>query len=184
MRRAIGIALGSNLGNRAETMQRAVRQLVTALAVPGTKLAIAPLFRSAPVDCPEDSPEFLNSAIELISVLPILEILHRSQAIERQLGRARGDIRNAPRTIDLDLIYAGTEIHSSAELELPHPRLGIRTFVLQPLASIRPELILPGHALPVATLLENCFAAGGERLVIDAAAEDWCPLPKRGPQSE
>jgi 2-amino-4-hydroxy-6-hydroxymethyldihydropteridine diphosphokinase len=80
-------------------------------------------------------------------------LLHALQQIERSIGRPAKHERNAPRTLDLDLLYAGNLTLQSAELILPHPRIATRRFVLQPLADLRPELILPGTGRSVAALL-------------------------------
>ena len=82
-------------------------------------------------------------------------LLELSQTIERDLGRTSSFERNAPRVIDVDLLYFGDQIIDTEALVLPHPRLGERRFVLQPLAGIRPGLILPGHTQSIAKLLEN-----------------------------
>ena len=94
----------------------------------------------------------------------------RLQAIEGALGRPREREKNAPRTIDLDLLYAeGLAIHSD-ELELPHPRLSSRRFVLEPLCEIRPELLLPGQSLTVRELLGALPAGENE---VKLVTRDW-----------
>jgi 2-amino-4-hydroxy-6-hydroxymethyldihydropteridine diphosphokinase len=153
MIRRAGIALGSNLGDRAALLRHAVL-LLHEIAVPGQPVLEAPVYRTSPLACPAGSPEFYNTVVEIAwSGMP-LELLHETRRIEHQLGRERGCDRNAPRTIDLDLLYCGDLVTSSIELELPHPRLSQRRFVLQPLADIRPDLVLPGISQCIHQLLD------------------------------
>jgi 2-amino-4-hydroxy-6-hydroxymethyldihydropteridine diphosphokinase len=150
----VGIALGSNLGNRLENLRNACDRL-RAIVVPGTSFLQAPVYQTAPVFCPDGSPDFYNSVVEIEFAGTPFELLEITQSIQAQLGRIDSTERNAPRTIDLDLLYFGEETVESAHLHLPHPRLHERRFVLQPLADIRPDLILIGQSFPVAQLLEN-----------------------------
>lgn len=92
-------------------------------------------------------------AIELKCGLSPADLLTQLREIESSLGRSAHRQRNAPRTIDLDILYAGDQVLKSEQLTLPHPRLTQRRFVLQPLARIRPELVLPGQRKDIATLL-------------------------------
>lgn len=149
-----GIALGSNLGDRLENLRQAVQLLMQ--RVPGTRLTgVSSVYETEPVDCPPGSPGFLNAVIEVHTPLAPLELLTVTQAIEATLGRPNLHAHHAPRTVDLDLLYAGDSPLALPQLTLPHPRLAQRRFVLQPLAEFRPDLILPGQALPVATLLQH-----------------------------
>ena len=149
--RAAGLALGSNLGDRLAHLA-AARDALKELAAPGEFLQ-APIFATAPVDCPDGSPDFLNTVVEFPFAGTPEELLDATQAIERQLGREPRPLRNAPRPIDLDLLYLGDLQHQHHRLQLPHPRLHLRRFVLEPLAGIRPRLVLPGHRLDVAAHL-------------------------------
>jgi len=146
------IALGSNLGDPLRQLQ-AARDALRSLAVPGSPFLQAPLFRSTPVDCPPDSPDFLNTVVELDFDGSPEQLLAATREIEHALGRRRGPERHAPRAIDLDLLYCGDQLRDTPQLELPHPRLGQRRFVLEPLAAIRPDLVLPGHTRRIAELL-------------------------------
>jgi len=146
-----GIALGSNLGDCRSLLREAVSRL-REIAVPGEAFLEAPVYRTAPLSCPPGSPDFYNTVVEIAWNGTPLELLHETRRIEESLGRERGHERNAPRTIDLDLLYCGNAVISSGDLTLPHPRLAQRRFVLQPLAAIRPELILPGLGLTVSQL--------------------------------
>jgi 2-amino-4-hydroxy-6-hydroxymethyldihydropteridine diphosphokinase len=149
-----GIALGSNLGNRLSHLQAAVRML-REIAAAGEALLIAPVYQTAPRLCPPGSPDFLNSVVEIGYTGEPLSLLRQTRAIENHLGRERGGGLNAPRTIDLDILYFGDLSLADPDLQLPHPRLAERRFVLQPLADIRPELILPGHRHTVAEILRD-----------------------------
>ena len=149
----VGIALGSNVGNRLRHLQDA-RDLLRGIAAPGS-LVQAPIFQTEPVDCPPDSPDFYNTVVEIGYTGTPHELLDATQAIEFRLGRTVAGIRNAPRVIDLDILYFGDERIDEEILDLPHPRLTSRRFVLQPLAEIRPELILPGDQVSIAEHLRH-----------------------------
>jgi 2-amino-4-hydroxy-6-hydroxymethyldihydropteridine diphosphokinase len=147
-----GIALGSNLGDRLGNLQQAVALLRA--RVSGTKIvAASPVYKTDPVDCPPDSPGFLNAVIEISVPLSPLDLLQATRAIEADLGRPNEHSHHAPRTVDLDLLYADDVVLNHPDLILPHPRMTQRRFVLQPLADIRPTLILPGETLAVTDLL-------------------------------
>ncbi|KAB2639059.1 MAG: 2-amino-4-hydroxy-6-hydroxymethyldihydropteridine diphosphokinase [Verrucomicrobia bacterium] len=147
-----GIALGSNLGPRLASLQ-AARELLRRLAHPAAELLQAPVYQTAPLACPDGSPDFFNTVVEIGYDGSPAELLRQTQAIEQSLGRTRGATRHAPRLIDIDLLYCGAATHAGDGLDIPHPRLTQRRFVLQPLADIRPELILPGHYLTIAAHL-------------------------------
>lgn len=147
-----GIALGSNLGDRPALLRAALAAL-REIAAPGEPVLAAPVYQTAPRFCPDGSPDFLNTVVEISTDAGPLELLEQTRAIEDRLGRSRGHDRNAPRTIDIDLLYHGETVHHDARLTLPHPRIAERRFVLQPLSDIRPGLILPGRAETVAELL-------------------------------
>jgi 2-amino-4-hydroxy-6-hydroxymethyldihydropteridine diphosphokinase len=147
-----GIALGSNLGDRAENIRRGIALLLE--RVPSIKLkASAPVYETEPVDCAPGTQAFLNTVIEIEAGLSPHELHMHLKAVEAALGRPEQRERNSPRTLDLDLLYADAVVSEDAELILPHPRLHVRRFVLQPLADIRPDLILPGRTQTVAELL-------------------------------
>lgn len=147
-----GIALGSNLGDRMGQL-RAALEALRKISTPGEPVLIAPVYQTEPRLCPPGSPDFLNTVVEIGFEGGPLDLLSLTRVIEQQLGRTRGDERNAPRTIDIDLLYLGDETIDDGELTLPHPRIGERRFVLQPLADIRPELVLPGHRQTIAEML-------------------------------
>jgi len=110
-------------------------------ALPGTRvLRVSSLYRSAPVDA--GGPDYLNAVAEIATTLPPPALLHALQALEQAAGRER-PYRNAPRTLDLDILFYGDVRLESAALTLPHPRLHERAFVLLPLAELAPERVVP-----------------------------------------
>lgn len=115
------------------------------------RLAAGPLLRSsllrtAPIDCPPGSPDFVNAVIafEPIAGETPESLLEKLNAVEQQFGRHRSGIVNEARSLDLDLIAFGSERRSTPHLTLPHPRATQRRFVLKPLAEILPEFQAPG----------------------------------------
>jgi 2-amino-4-hydroxy-6-hydroxymethyldihydropteridine diphosphokinase len=149
-----GIALGSNLGDRAANLRQAVSMLGE-IHTPGKPLLAAPIYQTKPRLCPPGSPVFLNTVVEIGFEGGADELLELTRAMEVRLGRVPATERNAPRVIDIDLLYLGDTRVESADLVLPHPRIAERRFVLQPLADIRPDLVLPGQSHAVARLLET-----------------------------
>lgn len=146
------IALGSNLGDPVATLQSAFAELKTLSRKP---IQQSSLWRSTPVDCPPDSPDFINAAAALTPLdgeTPE-SLLEKLQALEVQFGRQPKVVMNEPRPLDLDLIAFGDEQCQGAQLTLPHPRFQERRFVLEPLAEIAPEAVLPGQSGTVAELL-------------------------------
>jgi 2-amino-4-hydroxy-6-hydroxymethyldihydropteridine diphosphokinase len=133
------IGLGANLGDAARTLTQALEALA---ALPDTLLAaVSSVYRSAPVGAA--GPDYLNAVARLDTALGPLDLLDRLQAIEQAHGRERPFV-NAPRTLDLDLLlYADQQIRSE-RLDVPHPRLHQRAFVLLPLLELTPELTAPG----------------------------------------
>lgn len=152
----VGVALGSNLGNR-HALLAAGFAFLDRLDANGRALRSG-LVETKPVDCAPGTPSFLNAAAEIRFRGEPEELLARLQAFERELGRAPADLRpvNAPRPLDLDILYFGPQVQSTDRLTLPHPRMTQRRFVLEPLAQIRPDLILPGEKRTVRELLSAC----------------------------
>ncbi len=146
-----GVALGANLGDRVACLTKARADI---FALPGIRppLLSSSLYETEPVDCEPGALKFLNAVIEFGYEGPSFDLLHELQQIEYALGRPAGHEPNRSRTIDLDLLYHGARVADDAQLALPHPRLCFRAFVLQPLAEIRPNLILPGESKTVQQL--------------------------------
>jgi 2-amino-4-hydroxy-6-hydroxymethyldihydropteridine diphosphokinase len=137
------VGLGSNLGDPEGQIRWALRLLE---AEDGIELvAVSTLRETDPVGY-EDQPRFLNGAAEIETSLGPRLLLERLLAIERRLGRARGEgPRFGPRTIDLDLLVYGDEVVDEPGLAVPHPRLHERRFALEPLVELDPALELPGR---------------------------------------
>jgi 2-amino-4-hydroxy-6-hydroxymethyldihydropteridine diphosphokinase len=134
------IGLGSNLGDREEMLARAVEALAREART--ELVALSSLYETQPVGGPEQGA-YLNAAAWLRTELAPRELLQRLLAAERALGRVRGSERNAPRTLDLDLLLCGDLIVDEPELRVPHPRLCERAFALEPLAEIAGERLHP-----------------------------------------
>jgi len=133
------VGLGSNLGDSAAVLEAAFDALA---ALPGTRaLARSSLYRSAPVDA--SGPDFLNAVAAFETRLAPPALLAHLHRIEAQHGRERSG-RNAPRTLDLDLLLYGAEVIDADGLVVPHPRLHERAFVLVPLLEIAPDVVVPG----------------------------------------
>jgi 2-amino-4-hydroxy-6-hydroxymethyldihydropteridine diphosphokinase len=147
-----GIAFGSNLGDRLNLLHQA-RACVLASQLLAPPVLVSSVYVTSPVDCPPGSDSFLNAVVEAELTGDPVALLRDLRACEEGLGRAGRAGRNIPRTIDLDLLYAGDCEIRTKGLTLPHPRLSQRRFVLTPLAEIRPNLILPGQTMTVARLL-------------------------------
>ena len=129
------VALGSNLGDREATIRRAA-ELIGARR-------LSTIRETEPWGY-ADQPRFLNAAAELETELGPRELLDRLLAVERELGRERTGPRYGPRTIDLDLLVHSDVTVSEPGLEVPHPRVAERSFVLEPLAELAPDLEIPG----------------------------------------
>lgn len=142
-----GIALGSNLGERSAILKEAIGHLALLHRKGHGEFLASSLHETLPVDCPPGSPPFLNGAVELETSLQPLELLHHLQNLEAAFGRPQAREYHAPRTLDLDLLYCDEMTLSHPELELPHPRILDRPFVLIPLVEIRPNLRLPGWSM-------------------------------------
>jgi 2-amino-4-hydroxy-6-hydroxymethyldihydropteridine diphosphokinase len=130
------VGLGANLGNRRATIENAIALL------PGV-VAVSEVRETEPVGV-VDQPPFLNAVVALETALCPRELLDTLLAVERVLGRRRRE-RWGPRTIDLDLLLYGDEVVDEPGLTVPHPRLHERSFALEPLAELDPELVVPGR---------------------------------------
>jgi 2-amino-4-hydroxy-6-hydroxymethyldihydropteridine diphosphokinase len=151
IRRAV-IAIGSNLGERRNNLQGAVDSLSDTPEVWVTD--VSPVYETAPVDAPEGSKNFLNAVLLLDTTLSARTLLERALAVEDAYGRDRSAGRNAPRTLDVDLIVLGDRRADEEDLVLPHPRASERAFVLVPWLDLEPDAELPDHG-PVAELVEK-----------------------------
>ena len=158
-RKTSAVALGSNLGDSFALLSAAA-QALQHLALPAS-FRCSPLFRTAPVGGPADQPDFINAVLLLDWQESPEQLLQQLQQLEAAAGRQRL-IVNGPRSLDLDLLWCGNERRESVALQLPHPRLAQRRFVLEPLMAIDPTLVPPGQALRVGSLLKKLIAVGVE----------------------
>ena len=146
------LGLGSNLGNRRANIDAALAALRANPAI--RVLAVSTLLDTAPVGGPPGQGPYLNGAAALETDLAPAALLAELKRIEHTLGRREGP-RWGPRPIDLDILLYGDEVLDTPELAIPHPRLGERRFVLEPLAEIAPEVRVPGVRLTVGELLKR-----------------------------
>ena len=156
IRRAV-LALGSNLGERMASLQGAVYAIADTPDVWVT--AVSPVYETQPVDCPPEADTFLNAVVLIDTTLAAGRLMERALAIEDAYERERGDVQNAPRTLDVDLIVVGDRRSNEDFLRLPHPRAAERAFVLRPWLDVEPDAELPDHG-PVADLLESTDQSG------------------------
>jgi 2-amino-4-hydroxy-6-hydroxymethyldihydropteridine diphosphokinase len=163
----IAIALGSNLGDRLANL-RAARKAVVDL-VGDKALLVSPVYETDAIGCEPGAGNFLNAVLEIEFDGDPTELLEELIGVEESLGRDRNHSRNVSRKIDIDLLYADGLNVQNERLQLPHPRLHLRKFVLQPLADIEPELILPNQTRTVREL----FAQIQDSTKVIRFAEKW-----------
>jgi len=153
------IGLGANLGDPRSQILAAIAALAR---LPQSRLLLrSSLYRSAPVGY-ADQPDFVNAVAQIETALAPRAVLDALLDIEQALGRSRS-FANAPRTLDLDLLLYGQLLISEPGLQVPHPRMHARAFVLAPLAEIAPDIDIPGHGA-VGPLLAACAGQAIERL--------------------
>src|SRR5437773_4203795 len=138
------VALGSNLGDRLGNL-RAARKAILGLSNVKPPILSSAIYETDPVDCEPGADKFLNAVVEFEYEGDPTSLLDQLVGIERTLGRQRGHPKNFSRTIDVDMLYCGDRNIENERLQLPHPRMHLRKFVLQPLADIRPDLVLSGQ---------------------------------------
>ncbi|MCH1866141.1 2-amino-4-hydroxy-6-hydroxymethyldihydropteridine diphosphokinase [Nocardioides sp. CFH 31398] len=144
------VALGSNLGDRLANLQGAVDALADTPEVWLTD--VSPVYETVPVDAPEGSELYLNAVVLFDTTLSAARLMDRAMAIEDTFDRERSEVKNAPRTLDVDLIVVGDRRSDEDWLRLPHPKAHERAFVLQPWYDLEPDAEIPGHG-QVADLL-------------------------------
>ena len=152
----VALALGSNSGDAGTIFDRAC-DLLQQNGFSVEKRA--PVIKTAPVDCPEGTPDFSNSALTGYWIGSAEELLKLTQSIEETLGRPADHIYHDVRTCDIDIIIFGDQITDTPELTIPHPRAQERDFVLQPLSQIAPEWIFPDSRITVGSAREKLLAA-------------------------
>lgn len=164
-----GLSLGSNLGDRLANLRRARDEV---LAIPGVHLrAQSRVYETEPVDVDPDDRDksFLNAVLSVETDLAPEDLAPLLHEVESRMGRRRESNRNAPRVIDLDIIYAGMRTIRSPTLCVPHPRWAERKFVVQPLSDVSPDFIAPGETRTVREILR--FLPDSPRVALFAA--DW-----------
>ncbi len=157
MRTAIG--LGSNIGDRLENL-RAARKAIFDLANVKPPILSSAVYETEPVGCEPGAGKFLNAVVEFEYDGDPARLLEQLIQIEEVLGRKRDHPQNVSRIIDVDLLYCGKQRINDEGLQLPHPRLHLREFVLRPLADIAPNLILPEQNKTIGELLTEVAQPG------------------------
>jgi len=166
MRTTVG--LGSNLCDRLGNL-RAARKAILALSTVKPPILSSPIYETDPVDCERGAEKFLNAVVEFDYEGDPANLLEQLSRIEEGLGRRHDHAKNVSRTMDIDLLYCGERNIENERLQLPHPRMHLRKFVLQPLADIRPDLILRGHKKTVSESLRELGDSGE----VIRFAESW-----------
>jgi len=164
----IALSLGTNLGDRLAHLREAALRISN---LPKTTIvAKSRIYETVPVGVKPQYQDmaYLNSVVIIDTEIPVEAISNHIHAIESAMGRIRTEDRFAPRPIDIDILYADNQTRDETALTLPHPRWAQRRFVLQPLADVRPNRILPGYAQCVSELLAHL---GGENDVLPLDAE-------------
>ncbi len=155
--RRVVVALGSNLGERFAAIQGAVDALADTpdFFVTG----VSPVYETEPVDSPEGAQTFYNAIVLADTTLPAARLMERALAVEDAFSRERSEVRNAPRTLDVDLVVVGDRRADDDFLRLPHPRAHTRAFVLQPWHDLEPDAVFPDRG-PIADLLAALDCSG------------------------
>jgi 2-amino-4-hydroxy-6-hydroxymethyldihydropteridine diphosphokinase len=162
------VALGSNLGDRFGNL-RAARNAILGLLNVKPPILSSAIYETEAVDCEPGAEKFLNAVVEFDYEGGPAGLLDQLIRIEEVLGRKRDHPKNISRAIDIDLLYCGDCSIENERLQLPHPRIHLRRFVLQPLADIRPDLVLPGQKNTVRELVEQVKRSGD----VVRFAEEW-----------
>jgi 2-amino-4-hydroxy-6-hydroxymethyldihydropteridine diphosphokinase len=157
-RRAVVLALGSNLGDRQEILREAAGAIARIEGVVVEQ--VSPVYETMPVGGPSQ-PDYLNAVVLARTTLPSRDLLDRLHEVEAEFDRVR-QVRWGPRTLDIDIITVEGERSDDPELTLPHPRAHERAFVLAPWHDVDPDAVLPGHG-PVADLLKSTDRTGIRR---------------------
>ncbi len=155
--RRVVVALGSNLGERFAALQGAVSALADTpdFFVTG----VSPVYETEPVDSPVGAQTFYNAVLLADTTLPAARLMERALAVEDAFARERSEVRNAPRTLDVDLVVVGDRRADDDFLRLPHPRAHERAFVLQPWHDLEPDALFPDRG-PIADLLADLDRSG------------------------
>ena len=161
----VWIGLGSNMGQATDQIEEAIVALTDEPGLEPT--ARSSLYRTAPMGHVAQ-PDFINAVVRASCGIGCYELLEALQKIEKRFGRTRNGDRFGPRSLDLDLLMYADQIISSAQLELPHPRMHERLFVLEPLAEIEGDITVPGRGR-LSVLRQACLDQRLQRLGDGAA---------------
>jgi 2-amino-4-hydroxy-6-hydroxymethyldihydropteridine diphosphokinase len=164
----VGFGLGSNIGDRLQHLQQAKNYLLS--LSPEQWHVESPLYETLPVGCPPHSPRFFNAVLEIEFAGAPKTLLKKTQAYENAHGRDRDLPKNAARTIDIDILYFGEKEVVEKNLIIPHPGIAERRFVLLPLSTIRPEMIVKGTGKTVRLLLRELPEREGE---VKFVQQEW-----------
>ena len=148
------IGVGSNQGDRLTSISRGVQALGAIAGVRVVQMAL--VAETAPVGGPPQGP-YLNTVVEIDTTVPPRELLQLLKAIERQMGRQPSDVRWGPRPIDLDVLLYEDLVVRESDLEIPHPRLHERRFVLEPLTQLAPDVVHPVLKQSIKALLDKAL---------------------------
>src|SRR5881275_3155868 len=162
------VALGSNIGDRLKNL-RAARKGIFDLANVKPPILSSAVYETEPVGCESGAGKFLNAVVEFEYEGDPARLLEQLIQIEEALGRKRDHPQNVSRTIDIDLLYCGEQRVNDERLQLPHPRLHSREFVLRPLADIRSDLVLSGQKKTIRELFADVEESGE----VIRFAEEW-----------
>lgn len=162
-----GFSLGSNQGERLRLLMQAKTLLLMDSKVQFVDQSL--VYETEPVGVKDEyrQMKFLNAVLVVESPYTAEEWLPKIKRVEEGLERERSEDRNAPRTIDVDILFCADQIVDSDLLQIPHPRWAERRFVVAPLADVRPDMILPGEKRTVASILADLPAEGDVRLFTD-----------------
>jgi len=163
-----GVALGSNLGDRLGNL-RAARKTILDLSNVKPPILSSAIYETEPVYCEPGAGKFLNAVVEFDYEGDPAALLEQLIRIEEVLGRKRDHPKNVSRAIDIDLLYCGDCSIEDERLQLPHPRIHLRKFVLQPLTDVRADLVLPNQRKTIRELLAESKEAGE----VIRVADDW-----------
>jgi len=153
------VAIGSNIGDRLGNL-RAARKAISGLPNVKPPIFSSAIYETEPVGCEPGAGKFLNAVVEFDYEGDPADLLQQFICIEERLGRRRDHPKNVSRTIDIDLLYCGDQQIDKERLQLPHPRMHLRGFVLRPLADIRPTLVLQRQKKTVGELLTDVNHSG------------------------
>lgn len=165
----VGLALGSNIGDRLDHLIQVKKEI---LAIAGVEfIAQSPVYETEPVGVPDEFANlvFLNSILIIETCNSIHRLIGLFQSIEREMGRSPDAVRNMPRPIDIDIIYADQVRAKAEHVTIPHPRWSKRRFVVQPLSDVRPDLHIPGQSGTVSDVLSGL----ADKSKVAVFADEW-----------